>query len=128
MMDIRPIRNESDHDWALAELELYFNDPPAEGTPEADRFDVLFTLVEAYEDREWQIEAPSPLDVLREYMTSVGRTQSDLANLLGSRARASEILNGKRRLTLDMIAKLQRDWRIPADLLIERSAESGHAA
>ena len=127
-MDIRPIRNETDYEWALAEIEQYFITEPKEGSPEADRFDVLFTLIEAYEDREWRIEAPTPLQVIREVMLSTGRTQTDLAELLGSRARASEILNGKRQLTLDMIARISREWRIPADLLLPRVSEGTRAA
>jgi HTH-type transcriptional regulator/antitoxin HigA len=126
-MDVRPIRNEADYEWALAEIEKYFDNEPALGTPEADRFDVLATLIEAYENEVWPIEPATPLMVLEEFMASNGKTQSDLAHLLGSRARASEILNGKRRLSLDMIGKLSREWRIPADLLIE-APQAGKAA
>ena len=127
-MDVRPIRNEADYEWALAEVEKYFNQPPLEGTPDADRFDVLFTLLEAYEEESWPIEPATPVMVLEEYLASHGKSQSDLARLLGSRARASEILSGKRRLSLDMIAKLSREWRIPADLLIDKSPKTGKAA
>jgi HTH-type transcriptional regulator/antitoxin HigA len=127
-MDVRPIRNEDDYNWALAEIEKYFDNPPPQGTPESDRFDVLFTLAEAYESEVWPIEAATPLEVLEEYMLSNGRTQSDLAQLFGSRARASEVLNGKRRLTLDMIGRLSREWRIPADLLIGPAPSSEKAA
>jgi HTH-type transcriptional regulator/antitoxin HigA len=55
-MDVRPIRSESDYDWALAEITAYFDAPPRLGTPEADRFDVLAALIETYEAMAWPIE------------------------------------------------------------------------
>lgn len=127
-MDVRPIRTEADYQWALAEIAQYFVHQPEEGSPEADRFDVLFTLIEAYEDREWIIGAPTPLEVIREVMAASGRNQTDLAELLGSRARASEILSGKRKLTVDMISRISKAWKIPADLLISPADNSERAA
>ncbi len=117
-MDIRPIRTPKDHAWALAEISPYFDDPPALGTPEADRFDVLADLIAAYEDRRFPIEAPEPIDLLVSHMEMTGRTQADLARLLGSRPRASEILNRKRALTVDMIHRLHVEWGIPAYSLV----------
>ena len=117
-MDIRPVRSEDEYDWALAEIERYFDAPPEKGTPAADRFDVLASLIEAYENRHWSIEAPDPVDALRHRMEIDGLTQTDLAVLVGSRSRASEILNRKRPLTLGMIQKLHAEWGISADLLI----------
>ncbi|MPL92298.1 HTH-type transcriptional regulator/antitoxin HigA [Rhodobacter sp. 140A] len=118
MMDIRPIRTEADHDWALAEIARYFDNQPTPGTPDADRFDVLADLIEAYEDRNFPIEPMEPIDFLRAHMEATGRTQADLAALFGSRPRASEVLNRKRALTLDMIHKLSSEWHIPADCLV----------
>jgi HTH-type transcriptional regulator/antitoxin HigA len=59
-MDVRPIRTEADYDWALAEIEPYFVNPPSVGTAEAERFDVLAALIEAYEAHHWPIEPPDP--------------------------------------------------------------------
>lgn len=118
MMDVRPIRTPDDYAWALGEVEGYFDNQPAPGTPEADRFDVLADLIEAYENRKFPIEMSDPIDVLRFCMEQSGRTQKDLAELLGSAPRASEILNGKRRLTVDMISALQGAWHIPAGALL----------
>ncbi|MCZ8044051.1 MAG: XRE family transcriptional regulator [Beijerinckiaceae bacterium] len=117
-MEIRAIRNEADYDWALAEIEPYFEQQPAPGSPEADRFDVLAALIKVYEDEHHPIEAPDPVETIREWMALRGLRQSDLATLFGSKSRASEVLNRKRPLTMEMVFKLSRDWGIPAEALI----------
>lgn len=117
-MDIRPIRNEDDYDWALQEIATYFGSEPQPGTPEADRFDVLAALIESYETRAWRIELPDPLDAIR-YRMEIGNLRTrDLAEVLGSKSRASEVLNRKRPITLDMARRLHEAWGIPADVLI----------
>lgn len=117
-MDIRPIRTQEDLDWALSEIAQYFENQPALGTPEADRFDVLADLIEAYEDKHFAIPEVDPVEFIRAQMQNTGRTQSDLATLLGSRPRASEVLSRKRALTVDMIYKLSSDWNLPAEALV----------
>ncbi|MGA0596468.1 helix-turn-helix domain-containing protein [Enterovirga sp. CN4-39] len=117
-MDVRPIRTEADLDWALAEVSRYFDQPPEPDTPEADRFDVLTTLIAAYESREHQVPAAGPVEVLRYAIEELGRTQSELAAILGSRSRASEVLHGKRPLTPEMIARISAAWHIPAAALL----------
>ena len=116
--DIRPVRDDESLAWAVSEIERYFNYEPEPGSPEADRFDVLATLIEAYEAKHHPIPPAEPIDVLRFVMEQRGLDQADLAMLLGSRSRASEILSGKRRPTVEMIALLGRAWRIPAELLL----------
>lgn len=119
MMDnIRPILNESDYDWALAEVDPYFAHEPEPGTPDGDRFAVLLDLIGAYENRVWPIEAPDPIEALKAYMEMSDRQQGDLAALLGSKSRASEVLNRQRGLTVEMIHKLSSNWHIPADILV----------
>jgi HTH-type transcriptional regulator / antitoxin HigA len=118
MRDIRPIRNEDDLAWALAEVEKYFDDEPEVGSEEGDRFDVLSDLIEAYESKHHPITPSEPISFLKNFMEMTGRTQADFGNLLGSRSRASEILNRKRPLTVDQIALLAGEWRIPVELLI----------
>ncbi|HQT55052.1 MAG: helix-turn-helix domain-containing protein [Phenylobacterium sp.] len=117
-MDIRALHNEADYDWALSEVAQYFEAQPAKGSAQADRFDVLSDLIEAYERRRWPIEPAEPLDAIRFAMDLKGLTQTDLAQLLGSRSRASEVLNGRRSLTPAMMAKLHRQWGVPADSLL----------
>jgi HTH-type transcriptional regulator/antitoxin HigA len=115
-MDIRPIRTEDDHKEALRLIEQLWNAEP--GTPESDRLEVLVDLVEAYEDKHFPIPEGDPIDLLRAHMEMTGRTQADLAQLFGSAPRASEILNRKRALTVDMIHKLATQWGLPADALV----------
>ncbi|NLS20215.1 type II toxin-antitoxin system HigA family antitoxin [Rhizobium sp. P40RR-XXII] len=119
MDNIRAIRNDADLAWAIAEVAAYFNDQPEIGTEEADRFDVLSTLIEAYEDAHYPIEAPEPIELIKAHMDMFGRTQADLAVLFDSRSRASEILNKKRALTVDMIRRLHKAWGIPVECLVE---------
>lgn len=118
-MDIRPLNTEADYDWALAEITRYFEHEPQPGTPEAARFDVLAALIGHYEDHHWPIEAPDPVEAIRERMAAAGYRQADLARLLGSRSRASEILSHRRSLTLDQAWRLHREWHIPAEVLIQ---------
>lgn len=117
-MDIRPLRTEADYDWALAEIEPYFAREPAPGTPAADRFDVLAALIADYEARNWPIEPPDPVAAIRARMEQAGYTQTDLARLIGSRSRASEIPARRRGLTMEQARRLHEVWRIPAEALI----------
>jgi HTH-type transcriptional regulator / antitoxin HigA len=116
-MELRPVRTEADYEAALAEIDRLMDAAP--GTPEGDRLDILTTLVEAYEERHHPIEAPDPIAALEYFMEQRGVTRADLVPLLGSRSRVSEILNRKRRLTIDMAWRLHRDLGIPAEAVIK---------
>lgn len=118
-MDIRPIKTEEDLTWALAEVEQYFVSPPTPGTAEADRFDVLTDLIEAYENRHHPVSAPDPIEALCHYMEETQKGPAELAAVLGSRPRASEVLSKKRGLSLEMIRKINAAWKIPAETLIQ---------
>ena len=113
-MDIHPIRTEA----ALKDIETYLDREAEPGSSEADRFDVLATLIEAYERERWPIDPRDPVEAIRYCMEQQGRSQSDLAVLLGSRSRASEILSRRRPLTLEMVRKLHLEWRVPAESLL----------
>ena len=118
-MDIRPIRTDEDHRAALVAIEACWG--AAEGTAEGDRLDVLLALVDIYEARRWPIEIDEtfdPVDVLRYAIDELGHTQAELATLLGSRSRASEVLARRRALTVEMIHRIGEAWKIPADLLV----------
>lgn len=119
---VRMLKTDADHAAALADYEAFFDAEPAPGTPEGDRFELLGLVIAAYEDRRWPLSAPDPIAVIRTVMEGRGYTQSDLAGLLGSRSRASEILNGRRALSLDHIRALSAGWRIPAAALIGPAA------
>lgn len=119
-MEIRLIRTDDDHRVALVEIDKLWGAP--DGTEESDRLDILATLVERYEEKRWPIKTRrrfDPIDVLRYAIDELGHTQAELAELLGSRSRASEILSRRRPLTVEMIYKINVGWKIPAELLIQ---------
>jgi HTH-type transcriptional regulator/antitoxin HigA len=127
-MDIRPIRTDKDHRAALAEIEACWG--ALEGTEKGDKLDVLLALVEIYEAKRWPIDIDErfdPVDVLHYAISELGHTQAELAELLGSRSRASEILARRRPLTVEMIHSISDAWKIPAELLV-RPYKIGRAA
>jgi len=119
MENIRPIKTEADYEWALAEIAGYFDKLPEAGSPEADRFDVLSALVEAYEREQFPIPLAGPIETITAYMQMHGLNQSAFAGVIGSRSRASEILNRRRALNMDMAYKINRAWGIPAEILLQ---------
>ena len=119
MENIRPIRTEDDYDWALREIARYFDDQPEIGSPGADRFDVLAALIEDYENKHYPISAPDPVSAIQAHMQMADLKQTALAEILGSRSRASEVLSRKRALTLDMAYKINKAWKIPAEILVQ---------
>jgi HTH-type transcriptional regulator/antitoxin HigA len=124
-MDIRPLKTEADYDWALREIEPYFANPPPFDTEAAARFDVLAALIESYEAHHWPIEPPDPVTAIKARMEMSGYSQADLAKLLGSRSRASEILARRRGLTMEQAYRLHRQWRIPAEALLQPFQTAG---
>jgi HTH-type transcriptional regulator/antitoxin HigA len=119
-MEIKPIRTEADYEAALAEVERLWGAEP--GTPDGDRFEVLFTLVEAYEEKQYPILPPDPVEAIKYYMDSRGLDRRDLEQYIGPSGRVSEVLSRKRPLTLAMIRKLNAGLGIPAEVLIQSSA------
>ena len=116
MMKLRPIRSKREHQAALKEAEALWNAP--EGTPEADRLEVLTLLIEAYEREHFPIEDPDPIDFLLHIMEARGLARKDLEPYIGSRARVAEVLNRVRPLTLEMIRNLSDGLELPAEVLI----------
>jgi HTH-type transcriptional regulator/antitoxin HigA len=116
-MDVRPLHTESDYQWALAEVARYFEKQPALGSAAGNRFEVLSVLIKEYEDRHHPIpQRADPVDVLHFAIESMGKSQTELAALIG-RNRASEILNRERRLTLEMIRTISEAWHLPVEML-----------
>ena len=115
-MDIRPIRNNKDHEQVLARIALLMS--AKRNTPEGDELDVLTTLVEAYEQRRFPIEVTDPIAAIRFRMEQLGLRRKDLEPYLGSRYRVSEILNRKRGLSIQMIRKLHDGLQIPLEALV----------
>jgi HTH-type transcriptional regulator/antitoxin HigA len=119
-MEIRPIRNDDDHFAALREIEKLWGAAP--GTEDGDKLDILATLIEKYEESRWpNVDASDPIDLLNYVIEELGHSQAELAELLGSRSRASELLNRRRPLTVEMIHKISQAWKISADLLVRPS-------
>ena len=118
-MDIRPIRNEEDYDWALAEIAPYFDKIPEMGTDEADRFDVLADLISKFEEKHLPIEPLNPVEMIAAFMELRGLQQKDFAEVVGSTSRASEFLNRKRALNLAAVQKINAAWKLSAKALIQ---------
>jgi HTH-type transcriptional regulator / antitoxin HigA len=116
-MQLKPVRTEADYDAALAEIERLMDAGP--GTAAGDRLDILTTLVEAYEAEHHPIDAPDPIAALEYFMEQRGISRADLVPLLGSRSRVSEILNRRRRLTIEMAWRLHRELGMPAEAVIK---------
>jgi HTH-type transcriptional regulator/antitoxin HigA len=119
-MQIRPIRTEEDHRAAVARIEQLMSAAP--GSLEGDELDVLATLVDAYEAKHHVIDAPSPVAAIQFRMEQQQLSRKDLEPLIGSRARVSEVLTGKRPLTLEMVRRLKSGLGISADVLVAPAA------
>jgi HTH-type transcriptional regulator / antitoxin HigA len=116
-MDIRPIKTPDEHKAALARIDLLMD--ADEGTAEAAELEVWAILAERYESEAFPIDPPSLLDAIQFRMEQAGLRQADLARVLGSRSRASEIVHGSvKRLSLTQIRRLHEAWKIPAEILI----------
>ncbi len=119
-MEVRPIHTKEDHRAALREISAFFDNEPEPGSPEGDKFEVLLTLVEAYEAKNFPIDLPDPIEAIKFRMEQSGLTPKDLQPMIGRASRVSEILNRKRPLTLAMIWKLHQGLGIPAASLIRQ--------
>ena len=115
-MNIQPIKNVADYEAALERIHELMD--AERNTPEGDELEVLALVIDAYEDTHYPIDAPDPIDFLKDVMEFQGYAQKDLARLLNSRPRASEILNRQRPLTLSMIRLISQDWQVPTEPLI----------
>ena len=116
-MSVYPIKNETDYDHALAEIEVLFAAQP--NTPESDRLEVLTTLVEAYEQKYYPVPPPDPIDALLYHLESRGLSHQDLEPYIGNRVRVEEVLNRQRTLTVAMIRRLHQGLGISAEILIQ---------
>ena len=110
------VNTQEGYDRALRRLDEIF-DAPA-GTPESDEADMLVTLINAYEQKAFKIEPAHPVDVIKFVMEQRGLKQNDLADAMGGKNRVSEVLNGKRSLSKEMIINLNRQFHIPVEALM----------
>lgn len=106
-----------EHERALERIEELFTAKP--GTPDGDELELLLLLVETYEAKEYPIDLPDPIEAIRFRMEQANLKQKDLVPILGSKGKVSEVLNGKRELSLTMIRKLVSELGIPAEVLLQ---------
>jgi HTH-type transcriptional regulator/antitoxin HigA len=116
-MTIKPIKTNKDYQNALKHLELIFD--AKKGSPEGDELEILGILLEKYEDEHFPIGFPDPIEAIKFRMEQLGYNQTDLAKIVGLKSRVSEILNKKRKLTLEMIRVLHENLKIPTEVLIQ---------
>ena len=116
-MEIKPIKTEKDYNQALERLETIFD--AQLGSAEGDELEVLGILIDQYENEHFPIGLPDPIEAIKFRMEQMGYNQNDLANIVGLKSRASEILNRKRKLSLEMIRQLHERLNIPTDVLIQ---------
>jgi HTH-type transcriptional regulator / antitoxin HigA len=116
-MKIKPLKTKKDYNLAIARLEEIFDSKP--GTPAGDELEILGILIEKFETEHYPIDFPDPIEAIKFRMEQIGYNQTDLANVIGFKSRVSEIMNKKRKLSLDMIRKISDSLRIPTDLLIK---------
>ena len=116
-MKLKPIKSENDYNQALQRLEKIFDAKPE--TKEGDELEILGILIENYEQEHFPIELPDPIEAIKFRMEQLDYSQNDLAEVIGLKSRASEILNKKRKLSLEMIRKLTEKLHIPSEVLIQ---------
>ncbi len=116
-MNIKPIKTEKDYEEALQRLDVLFDSPA--GYPESDEADILALLVEDYEKVHYQIDVPDPVEAIKIRMEQMNLKQSDLVNEFGSKSRVSEVLNRKRKLSVEMIRRLSVRLNLPVKVLIK---------
>jgi HTH-type transcriptional regulator/antitoxin HigA len=117
IMNIKPIKTEKDYQETLNRLDELFD--AKIGTIESDEADILALLIDNYENEHYPIEAPDPIDAIRIRMEEMQLKQVDLIPEIGGKSRVSEVLNRKRKLTVDMIRKLTIRLNLSASLLIK---------
>ncbi|EIE9117564.1 transcriptional regulator [Salmonella enterica] len=119
-LQIKPIKNKQDYEAALRTVEPMFDDVPLTGTPEGDFFEVMCVLISDYENKNFPVENPDPVDAIKFRMEQLGLTVKDLEPAIGKSNRVYEVLNRKRSLTLPMIRKLNAMFGIPLRSLVGR--------
>ena len=116
IMNLKPIKSDKDYRNALERLEVIFDAPI--DTKEGDEAEILSLLIENYENEYYPIDAPDPIEAIKIRMEELNMRQKDLVGIIGGKSRVSEILNRKKKLTVDMIRELERILQISASVLV----------
>ena len=115
---VRTLRDEAEYEAALKAVRPYFDDEPDPGSEAAENFDGLTLLIEDYERRHFPIPRAAPVQVLKFVMETNHYSRADLIDIIGSKARVSDLLNGRREINLDQIRRISRAWHIPVGSLV----------
>lgn len=115
-MQLKPIKTNADHEAALLEIERLWN--AEDGTADADRLEILTTLVEAYEEANFPMDLPDPIEAIKFRLEQQGQDKKALIGIIGNRTRVYEVLRRDRALSLTMIRQLNEKLGIPAEILI----------
>lgn len=120
---MKPIKSTLDYEQALARLEIIFD--ALADTAEGDEAEILTLLIEAYENEHYFIEAPDPIEAIKIRLEEMNLRQSDLVGVIGGKSRVSEVLNRKRKLSVEMIRQLSVKLNLPTALLVQDYALAG---
>ena len=115
-MNLKPIKSKVDYQEALERLEVIFDAPT--DSKEGDEAEILSLMIENYENIHYPIDAPDPIAAIKIRMEELNLRQKDLVGIIGGKSRVSEILNRKKKLTVDMIRELERILQISASVLV----------
>lgn len=122
MIDVKLIKTPEEHEKVLKRIEELFDAEP--DTPEGDELELLVTLLELYEKEKYPISSPDPISAIKFRMEQQGLKNKDLIPYIGSKSKVSEVLSGKRALSLNMIRKLNEGLGIPAEVLIQETGKA----
>ena len=115
-MTIKPIKTEKDYNEALIRIEVIFDAP--ENSADGDEAEILSLMIENYENKHYPIEAPDPIAAIKIRMQEINLKQKDLVGIIGGKSRVSEVLNKKKRLTIEMVRELEKVLKISASVLV----------
>ena len=121
MADIKLIKTKDEYEKILKRIDEIFDAEP--GTPEGDELELLTKLVEIFEDEKYPMDLPTPVAAIKFRMEQQGLKSKDLIPFIGSKSKVSEVLSGKRALSLNMIRKIHEGLGIPAEVLIQESGK-----
>lgn len=116
---LRPIKNEQQYESALKRVYALLQKDIKPDSKDSDELEILSILVKEYENEYYQVAQPNPIAAIRFRLEQMNMSEADLSAILGARSRKSEILSGKRKLSLSMIRKLKEKLNIPAEVLIQ---------
>ena len=120
-MNLKPIRIEKEYDKALARVDVLMELDPKMGSEQSDELEILVMLIEKYEEKEWHISEPDPIEAIKIRMEQMHLKQKDLIPYIGNKSKVSEVINGKIGLSLSMISKLSKGLQLPLEVLVRQS-------